>query len=189
MLSTGTNGAKIETLNAEQIFMMYSNIPNPQSQGSQLPPGGQPQGSQLPPGGQPQCNFLPGQTVGQYYLPGEQPQGLYIPQSYQTQGWYIPHIYQPQGKCIPQVQPQTQYIPQGPYQPQIQYMPQGYQPQRQYPTQGFQLPFGQRLLQGVGNLLVNYQPYIQLDYGPSYAEPSTGQYPRMNMVWNPSQFQ
>ena len=86
VLSSGKNETKTETLNAEQIFMMSGNIPNPQPQGSQLPPGGQPKGSQLLPGGQPQRtqlpsggqtqgNFLPGQTVGQYYLPREQTQG------------------------------------------------------------------------------------------------------------------
>lgn len=52
VLSSGSNGTQI--LNAEQILMMYGSIPNPQPQGSQLPPGGQPQGSQLLPGGQPQ---------------------------------------------------------------------------------------------------------------------------------------
>ncbi|WP_208081196.1 hypothetical protein, partial [Bacteroides uniformis] len=72
---------------------------------------------------------------------------------------------------------------------QIQYMPQGYKPQGQYPTQGFQPPFGQSFLQGARNLPLNYQPYVQPGYGPSYAQPSTGQYPGMNMVWNPSQIQ
>ena len=46
-LSHGSNGNK--TLNTEQIFMMSGSIPNPQPQGSKLPPGGQ--GSQLLPGG------------------------------------------------------------------------------------------------------------------------------------------
>ena len=54
VLSSGLNGLKIETSNAEQIFMMSGNVPNPQPQGSQLPPRGQSQGNPLPPGGQPQ---------------------------------------------------------------------------------------------------------------------------------------
>ena len=52
MLSSGTNGTNTATLNTKHIYMMSGNIPNPQPQGSQLPPGGQPQGSFLPPGGQ-----------------------------------------------------------------------------------------------------------------------------------------
>ena len=68
VLSSGTNGTNTETLNTKHIFMMSGNIPNPQPQGSQLPPRGQPQGSQLLPGGKPQGNFLPpgGQPAGQY---------------------------------------------------------------------------------------------------------------------------
>jgi len=107
VLSSGLDGLKIETSNAEQVYMMSGNIPNPQAQGSQfpsggqpqgtqlppggqpqgsqLPPGGQPQGSQLPPGAQPQGNFFPGQTVESYYF-GGQPQGQYIPQGYQPSG-------------------------------------------------------------------------------------------------------
>lgn len=52
VLSSGSNGTQV--LNVEQILMMSGSIPNPQPQGSQLPPGGQPQGNQLPPGEQPQ---------------------------------------------------------------------------------------------------------------------------------------
>ena len=59
VLSSGLNGLKIETSNAEQIFMMSGNLPNPQQQGRQLPPGRQAQGNPLPPGGQPQGSQLP----------------------------------------------------------------------------------------------------------------------------------
>ena len=69
-------------------------------------------------------------------------------------------------------------------------MPQGqYQPKGQYPAQGFQPPLGQPLLQGAGNFPVNYQTYVQPSYGPSYAQPSMGQSPRINTVWDPSQIQ
>ena len=78
MLSSGSNGT--QTLNAEKILMMSGSIPNPQPQGSQLPPGGQPQGSQLPPGGQPQSSHLP---------PGGQPQGnQLLPEG-------LPQVFQP----------------------------------------------------------------------------------------------
>ena len=63
-ISTGNNGT--QPLSVEEILMMYGTIPNPQPQGSQLPPGGQPQGTQLSPRGQPQGSQLP---------PGGQPQG------------------------------------------------------------------------------------------------------------------
>ena len=68
-------------------------------------------------------------------------------------------------------------------------MPQGYQPQGQYLIQGFQQPSGQPSFQGAGNLPLTYQPYIQPGHGPSYIQPSTRQYPRMNMLWDPSQIQ
>ena len=51
MLSSGFNGVKTETSNAAQIYMMSGNIPNPQPQGSQLPPGGPIQGNPLLLGG------------------------------------------------------------------------------------------------------------------------------------------
>ena len=79
-------------------------------------------------------------------------------------------------------------MPQGQYMPQVQYQPQG-----QYQAQGLQPPLGQQFyleqqfLQGGGNYPANYQPYVQLGYGPSYLQPSMGQYPRINMVWDPSQ--
>ena len=62
-------------------------------------------------------------------------------------------------------------------------------PQGQYPTQMFQPPSSQPLLQGAGNFPVNYQTFVQLGYGLSYAQPSMGQYPGINMVWDPSQIQ
>ena len=68
-------------------------------------------------------------------------------------------------------------------------MPQGYQPQSQYPTQGFQPPSSQPFVQGIGNVPLNYQPYLQPDYGPHYAQPSMGPYLGMNLVWDPSQSQ
>ena len=69
-------------------------------------------------------------------------------------------------------------------------MPQSHhQPQGQYPTQVFQPPSGQPFLQGAITFLVNYQPYVQPGYGPSYAQPSMGQYPRINTVWDPSKIQ
>ena len=68
-------------------------------------------------------------------------------------------------------------------------MPQGYQPQGQYPIQGFQPPSGQPFFQGVGNVLLKYQPYIQPSYGPPYAQPFVGPYSGMNMVWDTSQTQ
>ena len=40
ILSSSTNGTNNETLNSQDIFMMSSNIPVPQSQASQLSPGG-----------------------------------------------------------------------------------------------------------------------------------------------------
>ena len=77
ILSSGLNGIKTETSNAEQIFMMSSNILNPQPQGSQLPPRGQFQGNQLLPGGQPQGSQLPprGQPSGSQLPPGGKFQG------------------------------------------------------------------------------------------------------------------
>jgi len=66
-------------------------------------------------------------------------------------------------------------------------VPQGYQLQSQYPTQGFQPPSGQPFVQGTRNVPLNYQPYAQPGYGPQYAQPFMGTYPRMNMVWDPSQ--
>ena len=62
-------------------------------------------------------------------------------------------------------------------------------PQGQYPTQGFQPPSGQSFVQRAGNVPLNYQAYPQPSYGPQYAQPSMGPYPRMNMVWDPSQSQ
>jgi len=161
-LLIGNNGTK--PLSVEDILMMSGTIPNPQPQGSQLPPKGQPQGPQISPGGQPQDTQLP---------PGGQPQGQYIPM----------------GQYIPQGQPQTQYqyVPQG--QPQYQYVPQGYQPQGHYPTQDFQPPSGQSFVQGTENVPLNYQSYPQPGYGPQYTQPAMGPYPKMNLVWNSSQSQ
>ena len=63
-----------------------------------------------------------------------------------------------------------------------------YQLQGQYSTQGFQPPLGQSL-QGTRNFPVNYQPYVQPGYGPQYVQPSMGQYPGINQVWDQSKIQ
>lgn len=44
-------------------------------------------------------------------------------------------------------------------------------------------------VQGMGNVPFNYQFYPQPSYGPQYSQPVMGQYPGMNIVWNPSQNQ
>ena len=87
----------------------------------------------------------------------------------------------------PQGQPQVQYVPQG--SPQVQYVPQGYQPQGQYSSQGYQPSQGPFYVPSMGTFPFNYQPYPQLGYGSQYPQPYMGQYPEMNMVWDPSQGQ
>ena len=52
--SPGPNESHTKNLNAEQVYMMSGNIPNPDPQSSNLPPRGYPQGSNLPLGGKPQ---------------------------------------------------------------------------------------------------------------------------------------
>ena len=109
VLSSRSNGT--QALNAEEILMMSGSSPNPQPQGSQLPPRGQPQGSQLRPGGQPQGSQLPpgGQPQGSQLLPGEQPQGTQLSPGGQPQGSQLP----PGGKLQGQYIPSGHYIPQG----------------------------------------------------------------------------
>lgn len=153
----GNNGNK--PLGVGDIYMMSGSILGSQPQGGQLPPGGQPQGTQFASGGQPQ---------GQYV-----PMVQYIPQG------------QPQPQYVPQGQPQYQYMPQG--QPQYQYLPQGYLPQGRYSSQGYQPPQGQSYVQGMGNVPINYQSYPQSSYGSQYPQPVMGQYPGVNVVWDPSQ--
>ena len=68
-------------------------------------------------------------------------------------------------------------------------MPQGYLTQGQYSNQCFQPPQGQSYVQGTGNVPFNYQSYPQPCYGPPYPQPVMGQYPGMNIVWDPSQIQ
>ena len=68
-------------------------------------------------------------------------------------------------------------------------MPQSnYQLQGRYPAQCFQPSLGQSS-QGTRNFPVNYQSYVQPGYGPQYFQPSTGQYPGINQVWDQSQIQ
>jgi len=52
--------------------------------------------------------------------------------------------------------------------------------------QGYQPPQGQSYVQGMGTVPVNYQSYPQPGYGSLYPQPVMGQYPGVNIVWNPS---